>query len=70
MRPRLLNICFFFIAVCVGLLGILLALDTLIPKERHVSTLSLVGEFACGLALLLLGVYLAKRNRLRPPPES
>jgi predicted permease len=63
MHSKTLRLFFFALAVCFGLVGCFLALDAFFPKEKSVSSLSLIGELAIGVALIVLAALLGRRNR-------
>ena len=60
----ILRVALFAVGFGLGLAGCFLALDTLIPKERIISTWGLVFEFAVGVMLIVLAVWLVRKNRL------
>lgn len=66
MHSKTLRLCFFVLAVCLGLVGCFLALDAFFPKEKSVSGWGLIGEFAVGIALVGLAAWLGRKNRLVP----
>jgi hypothetical protein len=64
MKPKVTSLCFFIVAVCLGLAGCFLAFDTFVPKERTVSVWGLIAEFIIGIALIGLAIWLGRKNRL------
>jgi cytochrome c biogenesis protein CcdA len=61
---KVLRVALFAVGVGLGLVGFFLALDAFIPKERTISAWGLVAEFAVGVLLIALAVWLVRKNRL------
>lgn len=65
-----LRVSLFSLAVCMGIVGCLMALDAFIPKEKSVETWFLVLEFIAGATVLASGIFIARRNRLARKPDE
>lgn len=61
---RVLKIILFAFAVCLGILGCFLVLDALVPKERPVVIWVPVVEFLLGASLLMIAIYVGRKNRI------
>jgi hypothetical protein len=70
MQSRILKLCCFAFAICVGLVGCFLTLDAGLPKERAVSPWASIGEFAVGVLFLGVAFWLGRKNRLRQKPRN
>jgi hypothetical protein len=61
---KMLRLGLFAFAGCLGVLGCIVAVDSLLPKERPVSAWAPAVEFLFGVMFLTLAVYVGRRSRL------
>lgn len=65
LSRRVLRVVLFALAICMGMLGGILALDSFIPREKPVSVWVYIVQFLIGVMFLTVAVYIGRRNRLK-----
>jgi cytochrome c biogenesis protein CcdA len=61
---KMIRVTVFSLGIGLDLIGVFLMLDAFVPKERRISFGAPVVEFAGGVFLIAIGVWLVRRNRL------